>query len=614
MIDDVTAKCLSHRRPEVSPRGDIDASPPTRRDVNHLRRPLPVHVAVASFGNPWDDRVRFRTAGKTALRLYERVLHTLAGYLNQVHGKRYSLRYWRILVGPWLIHFVSAFFDRFIRVRRMLPNVSLNDFALIDRRSFATPFDAYDFLDLAYERYADLYNAQLYSQIIDALGLGRQVSTNRSRFNWSDRKPRPASPREKVSTSVLSVAEATFNRLSGRSSPEIMLQGQISLRDAIRIRQRSSRRIGLYPYAFPRNWRFHPDMQSESRSAIGALNGHSLIEQTLFAVLPENLPSIFIEGYDRSREHALSAPRCARPRVICSFGGLWYNEMAQYYAAEATEHGSRLIMSQIGSGYGISNHSEIEAHERRIADRFFCWGWSTLDGDPKLKNVPAIKLSRRLSTKPRRSTRKTKILFCSNAHPRYLIRFHSFPVSTQWQAFFSDTVTFIKRLPPRLIGNLSFRIYRVDYGWRQREMLQTTFPKLDIDDGAQPFAKSARQAKVVVCDHPGTIMLETLSWNVPTIVFFNPRYWEMRPYAQTHLDGLRRAGILFNTPTDAARQLQAVYHRASDWWASDSVQSAASNFTRDFAMSRPDWAEIWADSLSRETRAATPPPGIPHAD
>ena len=49
--------------------------------------------------------------------LYENVLAELATALNVIHGKRYSLRYWRILIGPWLLHFIPAVYDRYRHIR-----------------------------------------------------------------------------------------------------------------------------------------------------------------------------------------------------------------------------------------------------------------------------------------------------------------------------------------------------------------------------------------------------------------------------------------------------------------------------------------------------------------
>ena len=48
-----------------------------------------------------------------SMRIYERLLVHLSKELNKIHGSAYSLRYWRIVVGPWLLYFTMILLDRY---------------------------------------------------------------------------------------------------------------------------------------------------------------------------------------------------------------------------------------------------------------------------------------------------------------------------------------------------------------------------------------------------------------------------------------------------------------------------------------------------------------------
>src|SRR2546427_2927490 len=63
---------------------------------------------------PWDDRKRFYDAAHYLDECGERILIQLTRYLNSVHGTSCSQRYWRILIGPWLIHYMHVAYDRYI--------------------------------------------------------------------------------------------------------------------------------------------------------------------------------------------------------------------------------------------------------------------------------------------------------------------------------------------------------------------------------------------------------------------------------------------------------------------------------------------------------------------
>src|SRR5690349_15105038 len=70
----------------------------------------PLQYQVLS--SPWDDPATREKAFQELEGYTERMLPRLSSYLNQVHNTSYSERYWRILVGPWLLHYIHILFDR----------------------------------------------------------------------------------------------------------------------------------------------------------------------------------------------------------------------------------------------------------------------------------------------------------------------------------------------------------------------------------------------------------------------------------------------------------------------------------------------------------------------
>ena len=50
-------------------------------------------------------------------RLYEETLSFMAPILNTTHSLDRDIRYWRIIIGPWLRCFIDSLFDRYESVR-----------------------------------------------------------------------------------------------------------------------------------------------------------------------------------------------------------------------------------------------------------------------------------------------------------------------------------------------------------------------------------------------------------------------------------------------------------------------------------------------------------------
>ena len=88
--------------------------------------------------------------------------------------------------------------------------------------------------------------------------------------------------------------------------------------------------------------------------------------------------------------------------------------------------------------------------------------------------------------------------------------------------------------------------------------------------------------------------------NVPTILFWDPERWEARPEAEPYLGELRRVGMLWDTPEEAAAKLTEVYDDPLRWWGSDETQAVRRRFTDRYALARADWVECWARALEHE--------------
>ena len=56
----------------------------------------------------WRDRTLFKTDWSYLQGFYIRCLEDVADWLNAVHGMKWGLRSWEILVGPWLRYFIET--------------------------------------------------------------------------------------------------------------------------------------------------------------------------------------------------------------------------------------------------------------------------------------------------------------------------------------------------------------------------------------------------------------------------------------------------------------------------------------------------------------------------
>ena len=68
----------------------------------------------------WNDRKKLFKDYKYIEQVNETVLAQLSDVLNDLNGVNYSLRFWRILLGPWLLLFTNILYDRWFMVKKAI--------------------------------------------------------------------------------------------------------------------------------------------------------------------------------------------------------------------------------------------------------------------------------------------------------------------------------------------------------------------------------------------------------------------------------------------------------------------------------------------------------------
>ena len=96
--------------------------------------------------------------------MYESLLVDFSIYLNNFHGKNYSSRYWRILIGPWLGVFIQVLYDRWTTLGVAVETCEINECIVLDiSRDMLVPKSNSQFVHMIVE---DEWNSGFYGELI----------------------------------------------------------------------------------------------------------------------------------------------------------------------------------------------------------------------------------------------------------------------------------------------------------------------------------------------------------------------------------------------------------------------------------------------------------------
>lgn len=516
----------------------------------------------------WDDRDRLYKDYQYVRELGERLLVDLARQLNEIHRCDHGLRYWRILVGPWLGYFTQVLFDRWASIHRVVSTQELSGTIVLEgSEESLIPGDMADFsrLDIS-----DEWNHLIFGSIL-------RLSTSVPLTTLARLSPIASPPRKSWRQRARSSAARTVGRMSGllgKSTDAFFLNTYLPAAEEAELYRRF--------HQSPRRWRMIPRESTAVNPHLRQwkLGGEACagFEAFVRGFIPRQIPTAYLEGYGKLVEQGRNSPWPERPIVIFTGPSYYSDEVFKAWAAEKIEDGVPLCIGQYGGHFGTGKWSFMEDQEIGISDAYLSWGWSE-PTQPSVRPVGQIKAKRPLGVE---HSRQSTALLVTTQVPRYSYVMYSSMVSGQWLDYFEDQCTFAKCLPEQVQQALLVRSYPEDYDWSERDRWKDALPNLHVDDGRSNMEGLIRRCRIYVSSYNATTYLESFAMDVPTVIFWNPAHWELRESAAPYFEALKAAGIFHESPESAARHVGAIWDDVDAWWRSAKVRSALDLFKARF--------------------------------
>ena len=545
--------------------------------------------------SPYDKADAAENAYGYVNRLYEQILPVLGAKLNSIHGKSYSDRYWRILLGPWLQLYLPVVYDRFVHMKQAVDQYPNFTTIGLSATSFVVPTDTLDFACFLSE---DSYNLQLYTKILGVLGKEFPCKeTGIPRNPLYGKLLKNSWQRKSVSYAlkIFASVSAKLFRTTLLRNPYFPKQIEIQL---------ASKKMGrILP-----NWNQVipcPQFQYDSnkRHVLRAVQvGDDEFGRCLSAMLFSDMPQCFVEGFCAVEDDARHLyPK--KTEAIFSANSWYYDESFKQWAGMSAEKGTLLLGTQHGGIYGGLKNMPSEDHETAIVDYYYSWGWERTDCPAKVIAMPATKLAGRKEIGA--DNHKQGILWAATSSQRNVVQLPFLPA--HFQEYLAWQIRFAKALPLETMREMRFRPHCENYAWGTVERMKDCIPDIRVESWELPFQTSLENCRLYVCDHLSTTFAEALAANKPTVLFCNPQTNRLRPAAQPYFDLLRECGILFDTPEAAASTVASAYDDVEAWWNTPERQKVVRTFCDRFARTSPDAITAWSKELIRVSELQSSP-------
>lgn len=510
--------------------------------------------------------------------LEEKLFAILCEALNQYHGKQHDQRFWRIVLGHWLRRFVNVILNRVRTLEQCLRVHQLSGTtAFSDERYALAPMDSYTAIWAFND---DRWNNTLYFRILNLLGEVscpvEVVAGDASEgFCWLSRTGTYPLQRR-----ILKWGYHQVHKLSGylaRENDAFIINCYLPKKVEVKLQLA----LGQVPqlWVSPRLILTKKPDRALRRNLSDQFDGRT--NDTLFGIMRslvfELLPVCYLESFDELTEKVQQLHWPKRPQFIFTSNNFDTDEAFKLWAATKIEFGSQYIIGQHGNNYGTHRFLDNHSIEEKTADKFLTWGWT--DGLPQ--HTPAF-VFKTVGHKAESYDPNGGLLLIELPVGQMI---HTWDVTAEFKAYFEDQQSFVIKLLKPIKQHLTVRLhYAYTYfrcgeegWWREFDAA------IKLETGSTSLSKLVAQSRLIIHSYDSTGMLETLSQNIPTLVFWQNDFDHLRDSAKPYYQLLVDAGIVHLSPESAAAKVNEVWDDVEGWWSQSAVQVARKQFCDRYA-------------------------------
>lgn len=541
----------------------------------------------------WDDSKKLYMDYLYLNDLYEEILIEVSENLNKIHGVNHSVRYWRIIVGLWLLSFIFVLYDRYQSILTATEYTKVKNTLIIraDKTRYI-PQDFGVFSALATE--SDEYNYYLYSRIIeymdrmpfeyvdfvrqDILHIGNVPNVRNKSFLF-----------KKIVRRLFQHLPQCFNKI-------VLVETGLCVKDIIKLQLSLSQIPNL---AGTRRIIQQSKINLELRDRIHLQSSDDKFKKLLIRMITEQIPTLYMEDY--ANMHGLSLRAYIKcPKVILNAVAFNANEPFKFWAAYNVDSDVKLLGCQHGGLYGSGLLTAPEDHQIKICDTFYTWGWKS-DSYENTKPLAAAKLNTiKGKIRPKRGGR---LLLVEMAITRYsFIPEMLCTSSSGYLSYLNEQYRFVTALSKGNKKLLLIRLFMHDYQLSQKDRWINKFQEIECADANESIIKQINMSSLFIGTYNATTYLGPFVANFPTVLFWNPEQWETRASAQSYFDLLRKVGVLHDTPEQAADKVNEISGDPISWWKQPDIQEAKDQFCLRFARSSDNWLEEWKCELHNQIK------------
>ena len=508
---------------------------------------------------------------KFVYKTINNIFPKIVNKMNSYHGVIYPESYWKKILYPWFMPFTGYLYDRWEMAQSLSTSKNFTFCLHKFKDQNIIPESGNDL-----NSNSEILNLWMLRKIIKFNGKIKHIEKNmfESRLTpYSQSKIRKKVFIKKVLSSFYYVI-AKFCKVDffiqniGLTKLKIILLN-------IKIRQ------------FPFFW-FEPEFKSKvvnlnKRKTIFFIKKKNkkfedLLEEILYCSIPKN----YLENYHIIKKSLDKSYWPKNVKIAISAYDDADNDSYKIWSAErCLNKNTKYLILQHGGNSGVAFSAPGTFLREIIADKYLTWGWNKKG--KKVVPFHALSLSNQ-KIKFKENINKN-IYFCVQVPGRFPGRFESIQRNNEEKL---KKINSVKKIINNLNNRLTETIVLRYLGHAQKRTFvkfdkSGIFKNISYDTGKKPFKNILPKAKIVIHDSNNTGFLESLFFNVPTIIILDKEIETFEKSARKFVKLLEKKYIIHYDPKTVVNFINKNFEDIDKWWNDKKLQKVRKDFCNIYA-------------------------------
>jgi putative transferase (TIGR04331 family) len=520
--------------------------------------------------------------------LEQKIIQELSTIFNENFHTNYSIRFWQIILGTWLRNILNILLNRINTLKQCLDLEEISGTTLYSSEycSLAIPNLRSGFVNFFDD---EKWNNILSGRILSLLD-NNKISINYINYKGGKYSYQNHSQNGQVNFKPYNLnSDQLFKKVGNYiyKNYKKITEKFVSNEDAFLINtylgSKQSIKLELNLGQFPQLWK---KLKTNIDTKPNRLLRKNLTEKFLKKsdddlekisrnLLFELLPVYYLEGFEELTKIVNQQPWPKSPKFIFTSNNFGTDEFFKLYTATKTEEGSKYYIGQHGNNYFTIRYV-FPRIEEQTCDKFLTWGWNSKFS----QYIPMFIFN--TAGRKKKYDKKGGLLLVERPQTS-----RSFPwdVHADFNHYFKEQTKFVSKLVSEPMQKLTIRLSKTRNNKKLCEVSRwLDFNKsLKIDDGNTVLKNLIAESRLVVHSYDTSGLLENLSQNIPTLVFWQNGFDHLRDSVKSDYQVLVDNGIIYFSAESIANKVNEIWYNVDKWWFQKNVQEAITFFCDKYA-------------------------------